>query len=198
MKKRITRDRLAVAITILSMAVALSVVAASQKARAQDGRQDAGGAHQAKTQQPAANRKDVATPKLTEGKLKTCQARQKAIKTIMARIAVRAQKQVDLFNVIAERTEKFYTNKGKTLANYDSLAKDVAAKKAAAQTVVDTIKSSSTLFNCSGRDPKGFINDFKKSLKNEINALQAYKIAVKNLIIGVKSIQGVTSPKNGA
>src|SRR6185369_3265620 len=105
------------------------------------------------------------------------------------RIATRGQKQLDLFSTIAERTETFYTNKGKTLSNYDALVADVNAKKAAAQTTVDATKTAVTVFKCDGTDPKGAAASFKDALKNEIDALKAYKTAVKNLIVGVKSVQ---------
>ncbi len=42
-------------------------------------------------------------------------------------------------------------------------------------------------------NPKGVISSFKESLKAEITALKEYKTAIKNLIVGVKSVQGATS-----
>jgi hypothetical protein len=131
--------------------------------------------------------------RLTAVKLKVCQNRQKAITNIMSRIADRGQKQLDLFSTIATRVETFYTDKGKTLSNYDALVTAVNDKKAAAQTTVDTIKTDSTGFSCDSNDPKGSIATFKTALKSEIQALKDYKTAVKNLIVGVKSVQGTTN-----
>lgn len=131
---------------------------------------------------------------LIDGQLKACQNRQKAIKKIMARIANRGQKQITVFSIIATRTQTFYTSKGKTLSNYDALVADVNAKQTAAQTVVDTIKSDSTSFNCDGSDPKGFVSSFQDSLKSEISSLQEYRTSVKNLIVGVKSVQETAAP----
>ena len=135
----------------------------------------------------------TAQTKLTEAKLRSCQNRQQAIQNIMTRISDRGQKQLTLFEGIATKVETFYTNKGKTLSNYDTLAADVNAKQAAAQTAVDNIKSASTGFSCDGTDPIGFVNSFKSSLKSEISALQDYRTSVKNLIVGVKSVEGTTS-----
>lgn len=131
--------------------------------------------------------------KLADAKLKACQNREKAINNIMGRISDRGQKQLDLFSSIATKTETFYTDKGKTLSNYDALVADVTAKKAAAQTEVDAVKAGSVTFACDGTDPKGAVASFKETLKGEIEALKAYKTAVKNLIVGVKSVQGTTS-----
>lgn len=130
---------------------------------------------------------------LVAAKLRVCQNRQRAITNIMSRIADRGQKQLTLFGTIATRVETFYANKGKTLSSYDSLVADVNAKQAAAQTTVDTIKSASIGFSCDGTNPQGFVSSFKSSLKSEITALQDYRTSVKNLIVGVKSVQGTTA-----
>ena len=136
---------------------------------------------------------EAASTKLADTKLRACQNREKAINNIMARIADRGQKQLNLFTNIATRTETFYINKGKVLSNYDTLVADVNAKRAAAQTRINTIKSDAVSFKCDGTDPKGAAASFKTDLKAEITALKNYKTAVKNLIVGVKSVQGTTS-----
>jgi hypothetical protein len=137
--------------------------------------------------------------KLADAKLRVCQHREKSINNIMARIADRGQKQLDLFTSIATRTEDFYTSKGKTLSNYDALVSDVNTQRAAAQSEVDTIKSDSVSFKCDGTDPKGAAQAFKDDLKLEMSALKTYRTAVKNLIVGVSSVQGTTSSgDNGA
>ena len=137
--------------------------------------------------------KATATAKLDAVKLKVCQKRETAINNTLQRIADRGQKQLDLFTGIATKTETFYTTKGKTLSNYDALVSDVNAKKLAAQTTVGTIKADSVTFKCDGTDPKGAAASFKADLKLEISALKAYKTSVKNLIVGVKSVQGSTT-----
>lgn len=144
-------------------------------------------------EQKTTDAKASAQTRLADAKLKACQNREKAITNIMSRLADRGQKQLDLFTTIADKTEAFYDTKGNTIATYDALVAELAAKKADAQTAVDTIKSTSTTFTCDGTDPKGVVSSFKDSLKAETAALKEYKTAVKNLIVGVKSAQGVTS-----
>lgn len=131
--------------------------------------------------------------KLAAAKLKSCQHREKAINNIMTRISDRGQKQLTLFGTIATRTETFYTTKGKTLSNYDALVADVNAKATAAQTVVSSTSTAGSGFTCDGTDPKAFVGAFKTSLKAEITALKDYRTSVKNLIVGVKSVQGTTT-----
>jgi hypothetical protein len=128
---------------------------------------------------------------LTGGKLKACQNRQVAIKNIMTRIDTRAQNQLNLFNTIATRVESFYVKKGKTLSNYDQLV--AAVQSASVQTSTDfgTLKSNST-FTCSIGSPKGMVTVFQGYLKTEISDLKNLRTAVKNLIVGVASANGVT------
>lgn len=134
--------------------------------------------------------------RLTEARLKACQSREKAITNLMTRLSDRGQRKITLFSTIASRTETFYTNKGKSLSNYDALVADVNAKKATAQTAVDKTKATAKEFNCNSTDPKGIIATFKNNLKAQNDALKAYKTAVKNLIVGVKSVQSTTSVPN--
>lgn len=183
MRKHIHRFKLLGAVLALALVSGSTVLALPPQANV----------HAQATNDTSVGSQTTAQTKLTEAKLRACQNRQKAITNIMARIADRGQKQLTLFSTIATRTETFYTDKGKTLSNYDALVADVTAKAAAAQTAVDTIKSDSTGFSCDSSDPKGFVASFKDSLKSEISALQAYRTSVKNLIVGVKSVQSTTT-----
>ncbi len=141
----------------------------------------------------ATEKREAAQARLADKKLAACQKREAKINNIMAHIASRGEKQLAVFTKIADRTKTFYTNKGKTLSNYDALVAEVDAKKAAAETAIEQIKTTSATFKCDGTDPKGAAASFKESLKTEIAALKAYKTAVKNLIVGVKSVQGTTT-----
>lgn len=125
-------------------------------------------------------------------KLEACQNRKAAVANIMSRIDMRAQNQINLFSTIATRVENFYTTKSKTtLSNYNQLVSAVNAAKAQAETDFGTLKTNST-FSCSVSDPRGMVMAFQGYLKTEISDLQNYRTAVKNLIVGVASANGVT------
>lgn len=137
--------------------------------------------------------RDEAKTRLKDAKLRACEKRQSVIANTMKRISDRGQKQIDLFSGIAERTQAFYEKKGKTLAGYDALVADVAAKKAAAEEAVEMVAAQGGDFKCDSDDPKGVATGFKEHHSHVIVALKEYKTSVKNLIVGVKSVQGVTS-----
>lgn len=139
-----------------------------------------------------AERKEQRVAKLEAKKLETCKKREAAINKKMSSIADRATKQLAVFTKISDRTQAFYTEKGRTLATYDTLVADVTAKRAAAETAAVTIKSTSVEFKCDGTDPKGAAASFKESQKTMNTALKEYKTSVKNLIVGVKSVNGKT------
>lgn len=154
--------------------------------------------HQEATQTAAQENREAARGRLDDARLKACENRQKVIVNIMARLSDRGQKQLELFTEIAERTQQFYASTGRNAANYDALVADVAAKRTAAQAAVSTVTDAGAKFACDAEDPKGIATAFRDSLKAEIDALKAYKTAVKNLIVGVKSAQGqAASGDNG-
>jgi hypothetical protein len=131
-------------------------------------------------------------------KQNACQAHQKVINATMQRIAARGQRHLAVFDKISTRVENFAETKAKKPSNYDALVSDVNAKKDAAQSALDKIKSDSVSFKCDGTDPKGVASSFKADLKSEIAALKDYKTALKNLIVGVKSANSAASASDNS
>ena len=124
------------------------------------------------------------------GKLRACKNRENAVKNIMLRIDTRANNQIKLFSTIATRVEAFYVKQGKTLSNYAQLVASVNTAKTQAVNEFAVVKTNSS-FKCSSAHPKGEVNAFQSYLKTEISYLKSFKTAVKNLIVGVASVNGV-------
>jgi len=125
-------------------------------------------------------------------KLHACENRKGKITSIIDRAVTRSQNQIDLFDKIVTRTKAFYVSKGKTLDTYGDLVAAVDAAKAKAEADLSTVKANSA-FKCDDSDPQGDIDAFKAAVKQEIQDLKAYRTAIKNLIVGVKSVQGDAS-----
>jgi hypothetical protein len=149
-----------------------------------------------KTESVTQERKVVVREKLSAAKLKVCEHRQATITDRTKRIADRGAKHVALLTTIADRVKAFYVSKGNTLENYDALIADVAAKKAAAETAVQTITASTSDFKCSDGNPKQSMEGFKANVTLRHVAVKDYQIAVKNLIVGVKSVNATAPPTN--
>ncbi len=172
----------------------------AEQAAAEKARQAAEAAHEAAQKEVEAAKEKVAAAKdeLQGDRLKACEARQAGIVKIMTQAGERGDRQIALFDTIATRVEAFYTSKGKVLANYDQLVAAVATAKTAAQTAVQAVKSANTQFNCGGTNPTGQIDVLRTELKAMSTALEQYRTAVKNLIVGVKSVQSTTTSTSGA
>ena len=138
----------------------------------------------------ASTNKAKAAANQAAAKLKACQNRQTAINNIINRIDTRAQNQLTLFSTIASRVETFYTSQGKTLSNYSSLVSAVTRAQITATSGLSAQKGGSTI-NCSATHPKAMVQAFQQDLKLEITYLKNFKTAVKNLIVGVASANGV-------
>jgi len=188
----------AAAVLLVSAAPAMAIGRGASHADAQMQSRLPAAAHATIGQNQAALHQATAKDAMTAGRLKACENRQQAIQNIMSRIADRGQKQLNLFDTIATRVETFYTNKGNTLSNYDALVAEVNAQKAEAQADVTATQAASSGFSCDLSDPKAFVTSFKSSLKTEISALQTYRTSVKNLIVGVKSVQSTASPDSSS
>ena len=184
---------LAVAAIVVTMPFAVNAL----PARAQEA-QTTAQQRQETAQVTAADKRAAVQTRLADVKLKVCQQREKTIDNIMTRMGDRGVKQLDVFTKIADRTEVFYDKSGKVLGNYDALVADVNAKKADAKAAVTAAQSTTVTFKCDGTDPKGAASSFKTSLEAQNQALKAYKTAVKDLIVGVKSVQGTTSSTEGS
>jgi len=200
MKRNYIRTSVIAVLTVLSV----SLIIANPIARAENiQQQEVKTTEQdnTSTDRPAETEKRVSETekqkpetRLTNGRLKECQSHQAAISNIMTRISDRGQKQIDLFSTITDRVEKFYTDKGAVLADHDTLVSAVADAKAHAVEAVAGTQTASTDFNCEDNDPKGHADSFKTNLKSQINALNDYKTSVKNLIVGIKSVESTTKP----
>jgi hypothetical protein len=134
--------------------------------------------------------------RLEQNKLRVCELRKTKISAIMTRSITRAEKQLALFTTISERVKTFYAEKGHTLSNYNDLVAAVDAAKTKAQADLDTLKNT-TPFDCNSEDPKGQVEEFKLGIKTINQDLKDYRTAVKNLIVGVKSVQSTEAKDEG-
>lgn len=139
-----------------------------------------------KLQELKAERQEQRQNRLAANKLRVCENRKTRITAIMNRAIIRAERQLKLFDTIAERVKAFYVEKGYTLENYDELVAAVDSAKADAEANLETLKGLEA-FDCNSEDPKGQLEAFKLALASIREDLKDYRTSVKNLIVGVKS-----------
>ena len=145
-------------------------------------------------------RRQQAQNRLTEAKLKVCQAKENAIKKRTQQLTKLATTMQEKFDAIAGRVEEYYTSKvvpnGKTVANYDNLVADIQAKKGAVQIALTTAQNNAGTFACDGNDPKGQLTQFRDDVRIVKAALKDYRTSIKNLIVAVRSVTGTTERTN--
>lgn len=137
--------------------------------------------------------KQSTSAKLDDNKKKVCEKRLSKITRSMEKMQTRGESQLAVFTKIADRTKAFYEQKQRTVANYNDLVDAVDEQKSAAELAIAAGNEAIADFSCDADDPAAIKDLFKAQLKDQIAALKAYKTAVKDLIVGVKSAQGQTS-----
>lgn len=144
----------------------------------------------------AAKNSIIRENRLTEAKLKVCQVKEKAMKKQIESLGKLAKNMLDKFDAIFGRVEKYYTEKvlpsGKTVSNYSILVADIQTKKEAVKTALDEAQSNVNSFSCTSSDPKGQLKQFKEDMKTVKSALKDHRTSIKNLIVAVHSITGIT------
>jgi len=138
--------------------------------------------------------------RLTEARLRACQARENTITQRTTHLLNLVTTMESKFDSIAKAVEDYYITKvvssGKTVATYDSLIADIQTKNTAVQTAVTAAQTDGAGFTCTGDDPKGQLIQFRTDMLVVINALQDYRISIKNLIVAVRSVTGTTEEAN--
>ncbi len=136
---------------------------------------------------------------LSELRLRSCEARQDAVKNRMSSLVKFATNMEDKFDSIATRVEDFYTNKvlptGKVVSNYDTLVKDISTKKDVVNTDIVSAQAKVDAFSCTGDDPKGLLTQFRLDMQKVKGDLKNYRTSIKNLIVAVKPLAPTGSPK---
>lgn len=134
---------------------------------------------------------------LTQAALRSCQARESAIKTRMESLTNLATNMEKVFDAIATRVENFYTASGKTVSNYDTLVADINTKKGTVSTDLAAAQTLVNSFSCTTDDPRGLLTQFRLDMQKVKSDLKAYRTSIKNLIVAVRPLapEGTGSPK---
>lgn len=79
------------------------------------------------------------------------------------------------------------TSKNLSVANYDALLAEIATQKELTRTIAAAKEDSGSL-DCTDHDTaKASLSGFGDAFRQEIDAIQAYKTAIKNLVTAVRT-----------
>ncbi len=137
--------------------------------------------------------------RLTETRLRSCEAREEAVKTRMNSLVRFSTNIEEKFDAIAQRVQNFYVNKvlpsGKSVANYDALVADIQAKKDIVTKDLADAKAKVDAFSCTTDDPKGLLTDFRLDMQKVKTDLKNYRSSIKNLIVAVRPLSPSPKPE---
>ena len=145
-------------------------------------------------------KRDDHTQRSTEARQKACEAQANNINTRVSDYSAAAQRHLNVFTSILTKVQNFYTTKNLNVSTYPALLATAQAKQADAQTAVDALKALDTKIDCTQTDPAQTVAAMKQAVADARTALQAYREAIKNVIValqGASSAQSTTQSTTG-
>lgn len=135
--------------------------------------------------------------KLAEQKRKVCEAHAEQINKVMDNVAKRTDTHMSNITNVYVLAKAFYVKNDLAVDNFDQLVANVDAKKAAAESIAATLTKRSD-FSCESDGPKTDIQEFKNQRLDKVNAVKAYRTAVKELVAAIRTAAAALSATNAS
>ena len=143
-------------------------------------------AKKAERQAAVDDKKAELTQKLDDSKKKICEKNQAKLNEMMGNMDRRRQVSFNRITAISESAQAFYAKKGLSATNYDAIVGAVNTTKAAANSSLQAQLAVPNL-NCTSDHPRLDIEEFKSKRLDSIDAMKAYRDAVKALLAAIKT-----------
>lgn len=124
--------------------------------------------------------------KLDDAKKKACEKHVATINRLQDVMNKRRQNTLDRITKISDAVQSFYIDKQLTVTNYADLLAKVNAAKVVADSALQAQQQIPAL-DCSGDHPRADVTDFKDKRATAIDAVRAYRDAVKELARAIKT-----------
>ena len=135
----------------------------------------------------------------TEAFKKACENRRESFKTRMETVITAVQHHGQTLDTLVGRIKTYVVDNNLTVPNYAQLLTDIETQKSLAQTIAQSAKEEGGNFDCSdSAAAKESLSGVSDAVKQEVDAISAYKNAVKNLIAAVKTAAAATGSANHA
>lgn len=132
------------------------------------------------------NKKAELNRRLDNAKKKVCEKNQAKLNSSMGEMDKRRQNTFTRIAQIADSTESFYINKRLSISNYEMLLAAVNTTEAEARLAMNAQLAVPNL-DCNGTHPRFDIENFRSKRLDSVDAMKAYRDAVKALVQAVKS-----------
>lgn len=132
------------------------------------------------------------TEKLDEAKKKACEKNINNLNRLKEKMDQRRQNVLDRISKVSEAIQTFYIDKHLVVTNYDELVAKINAAKGLAESAIQSQQQIPSL-NCNGDHPKAEVSTYKEKHAAAIDAMKAYRDAVKELARAIKEVaEGAT------
>lgn len=130
---------------------------------------------------------------------KGCQNREQSIQKRSNQLVRMATNMLEIFERIAQRVRTYYLTvvvpSGQSLDEYSELLANIDLAKAAVENSLEEAATTASTFDCGSNDPKLQLQNFRQDMRGVKEALKIYRTAIKDLIVGVRSITGQNKPE---
>ena len=135
------------------------------------------------------------TQRLEGAKKRACEARQDKLNDLMSKMDTRRESVFERITKVSDAVQQFVADKELSVPEYERLIANVNAAKVLAEATATEQKAVPDL-DCSGEQPRADVDDFKQKRADSIDAMKAYRDAVKALAKAVRSV--VVTEENAA
>lgn len=130
--------------------------------------------------------------KLSEARLRICEARSKNISMRFNKLISMGNKSHEAQEMRIEKVDNYYNERlvpeGFSLDNYDDLKSDIDTKKANVKALLEKLQTNGQSFTCDSEDPKGQADTFRDDMKALISANKDYKTSVRTFVVAVRDL----------
>lgn len=118
---------------------------------------------------------------------KACSANSESFQNRVKGIHTRATQHITVLNNIDDRVEAYVKDHNLTVANYDTLLTAVKTQRQLVATLETAAEQATFTCGTDKSTAQASLAAFKDAYQQELNAIAAYKTALKNLIAAVKA-----------
>lgn len=130
--------------------------------------------------------------RLSENRLRVCEARQAQIQNRFSNLMNLGTKKHEIFETHVLRVSNYYdTNLAASDLNPEVIAAllaDIEVKKSDVATALSAVRETGTTFSCNSDDPKGLADSFRTNMRDLIDANRAYKQSIRAYIVAVRDL----------
>lgn len=128
---------------------------------------------------------------------KVCAVRKQGIENRSSRIVAAAQRHQDRISNVLDKVTAYQKDKNLTITNWDSLLSTANSAKTTSQASIDALKTVKPVLDCNNTTVASDVATFKAAAEQTRDNLDAYKKAVRALLVAAKDAKTTDTTTTG-